>query len=163
MLRRLNHRMNQLCLSCLQLQAFFLVADDIMDSSVTRRGQPCWYKKVGTSDFTVFIYHASRQSALVLIRPRLFVFKERIGLDAINDSFLLEASIYRLLRKHCRDQPYYIHLLELFTEVLEMLSLYTWTNGCHVKMLNASAYVSDVFPDDAGPSSGPHDCPSWSY
>ncbi|KAF7663034.1 hypothetical protein LDENG_00220410 [Lucifuga dentata] len=72
---------------CIELlQAFFLVADDIMDSSVTRRGQPCWYKKDG------------------------------IGLDAINDSFLLEASIYRLLRRHCRDQPYYIHLLELFTE-----------------------------------------------
>lgn len=72
---------------CIELlQAFFLVADDIMDGSVTRRGQPCWYKKTG------------------------------IGLDAINDAFLLEASIYRLLRKHCRDQPYYVHLLELFTE-----------------------------------------------
>lgn len=47
----------------------------------------------------------------------LFVFKDGIGLDAINDSFLLEASIYRLLRRHCRDQPYYIHLLELFNEV----------------------------------------------
>ncbi|KAM3615227.1 uncharacterized protein V6R79_025271 [Siganus canaliculatus] len=73
---------------CIELlQAFFLVADDIMDASVTRRGQPCWYKKAG------------------------------IGLDAINDSFLLEGSIYRLLRRHCRDQPYYIHLMELFTEI----------------------------------------------
>ncbi|XP_013882924.1 farnesyl pyrophosphate synthase isoform X2 [Austrofundulus limnaeus] len=68
------------------LQAFFLMTDDIMDASVTRRGQPCWYKKDG------------------------------IGLDAINDSLLVEGSIYRLLRRHCRDQPYYVHLLELFNE-----------------------------------------------
>ena len=38
-------------------------------------------------------------------------------MDAINDSFLLEAAIYRLLRRHCREQPYYLHLLELFMEV----------------------------------------------
>lgn len=72
---------------CIELlQAFFLVADDIMDASLTRRGQPCWYKKEG------------------------------IGLDAINDAFLLEGSIYRILRRHCRGQPYYLNLLELFTE-----------------------------------------------
>uniref|UniRef100_A0A673HKI9 Farnesyl pyrophosphate synthase n=1 Tax=Sinocyclocheilus rhinocerous TaxID=307959 RepID=A0A673HKI9_9TELE len=72
---------------CIELlQAFFLVSDDIMDASLTRRGQPCWYKKEG------------------------------IGLDAINDAFLLEGAIYRLLRRHCRGQRYYIHLLELFTE-----------------------------------------------
>ncbi|XP_067094201.1 farnesyl pyrophosphate synthase [Osmerus mordax] len=72
---------------CIELlQAFFLVADDIMDASVTRRGQPCWYKRDG------------------------------VGLDAINDSYLLEGAIYRLLRRHCREQPYYLHLLELFME-----------------------------------------------
>ena len=31
------------------LQAMALVADDIMDGSVTRRGKPCWYKDVGTA------------------------------------------------------------------------------------------------------------------
>ncbi|KAL0985227.1 hypothetical protein UPYG_G00154330 [Umbra pygmaea] len=72
---------------CIELlQAFFLVADDIMDASLTRRGQPCWYKREG------------------------------VGMDAINDAFLLEGAIYRLLRRHCRGQPYYLHLLELFTE-----------------------------------------------
>ncbi|XP_047217166.1 farnesyl pyrophosphate synthase-like isoform X2 [Girardinichthys multiradiatus] len=69
------------------VQGFFLMGDDIMDGSVTRRGQLCWYKKDG------------------------------IGLDAINDIFLLEASVYRLLRRHCRTQPYYVHLLELFNEI----------------------------------------------
>ncbi|XP_042702224.1 farnesyl pyrophosphate synthase isoform X2 [Chrysemys picta bellii] len=72
---------------CIELlQAFFLVADDIMDFSLTRRGQPCWYKKEG------------------------------IGLDAVNDSFLLESCIYQLLKKYCRGKPYYVHLLELFLQ-----------------------------------------------
>ncbi|XP_062453907.1 farnesyl pyrophosphate synthase [Rhea pennata] len=83
------------------LQAFFLVADDIMDSSLTRRGQLCWYKKEG------------------------------IGLDAVNDAFLLESSVYRLLKKYCRKRPYYLHLLELFlqtgyqTELGQALDLIT--------------------------------------
>ncbi|KAF1549375.1 Farnesyl pyrophosphate synthase, partial [Eudyptes schlegeli] len=57
--------------------------------------------------------------------------QEGIGLDAINDAFLLESSVYRLLKKYCGERPYYLHLLELFlqtayqTELGQMLDLIT--------------------------------------
>ncbi|KAF3056331.1 Farnesyl pyrophosphate synthase [Daldinia childiae] len=69
------------------LQAMFLVSDDIMDSSITRRGKPCWYRQEG------------------------------VGMIAINDSFILESAIYTLLKKHFRTHPSYIDMVELFHEV----------------------------------------------
>ena len=69
------------------LQAYFLVADDMMDQSKTRRGQPCWYLKEG------------------------------VGNIAINDSFMLDGAIYEILRKHFRKDSYYVDLLDLFHEV----------------------------------------------
>eukprot|EP01135_Chromosphaera_perkinsii_P002557 Nk52_evm73s224 gene=Nk52_evmTU73s224 len=90
------------------LQAFFLVADDLMDSSITRRGQPCWYKRDG------------------------------VGTIAVNDSFLLESCIYLLLKKYFRDSEYYVDLVELFhevtykTELGQMLDLITAPEGVMV-------------------------------
>lgn len=69
------------------LQAYFLVADDMMDQSKTRRGQPCWYLAEG------------------------------VGNIAINDSFMLEGAIYVLLKKHFRQDSFYVDLLDLFHEV----------------------------------------------
>ncbi|KAI0816067.1 farnesyl-diphosphate synthase [Trametes gibbosa] len=87
---------------CIELlQAFFLVSDDMMDQSVTRRGQPCWYRV------------------------------ESVSYIAINDSFMLEGAIYYLLKKHFRTEPYYVHLLELFhdttfqTELGQLIDLIT--------------------------------------
>lgn len=69
------------------LQAMFLVADDIMDGSTTRRGKPCWYRQEG------------------------------VGMVAINDSFILESAIYTLLKKHFKTHPSYVDMMELFHEV----------------------------------------------
>lgn len=45
------------------------------------------------------------------------VSQEGVGNIAINDSFMLEAAIYYLLKKHFRQESYYVDLLELFHEV----------------------------------------------
>jgi farnesyl diphosphate synthase len=69
------------------LQAFFLVSDDIMDSSITRRGAPCWYRQ------------------------------PTVGMIAINDAFMLESAIFTLLKKYFKSHASYVDLLELFHEV----------------------------------------------
>lgn len=68
-----------------------MVSDDIMDASITRRGQPCWYRT------------------------------DNVGMIAINDSFMLESAIYYLLKKHFRQEPYYVDLLDLFHEVCYLI------------------------------------------
>lgn len=50
------------------LQASFLVADDVMDGSVTRRDQPCWYKR------------------------------DDVKMDAVNDALILESFVFWLIK-----------------------------------------------------------------
>ncbi|KAL3460134.1 isoprenoid synthase domain-containing protein [Aspergillus heterothallicus] len=69
------------------LQAMMLVLDDIMDAASTRRGRPCWY-----------------------LVPD-------VGMIAVNDAPMLESAIYLLLKKHFRDHPAYVDMMELFHEV----------------------------------------------
>jgi farnesyl diphosphate synthase len=69
------------------LQAFFLVADDIMDGSITRRGSPCWYRCPNVTQD-----------------------------NAINDALILENMIYQTLRRHFRSHPSYVQILELFID-----------------------------------------------
>lgn len=71
------------------LQAFFLVADDLMDESKTRRGQPCWY-----------------------LIPK-------VDTIAVNDAFLLESFVFSFIKQHFKQEIYYIRLLELFLEVTQ--------------------------------------------
>ena len=71
------------------LQAFFLVADDVMDASKTRRGQPCWYQLPHVKNI------------------------------AINDSFLLESYVFTMLKKHFGKESFYLQLLELFLQVIQ--------------------------------------------
>lgn len=57
-----------------------------MDGSLTRRDQPCWYRI------------------------------PRVGQTATNDAFMLEASLYHLLKLYFRHEPCYVYILELFLE-----------------------------------------------
>ncbi|KAI4213896.1 MAG: hypothetical protein LQ351_003591 [Letrouitia transgressa] len=70
------------------LQAALLVADDMMDSSKTRRGSPCWY-----------------------LMPD-------VGMTAMNDAFMLVSSVFVLLKKYFREDKCYINILEIFHEVM---------------------------------------------
>lgn len=68
------------------LQAYFLIEDDIEDSSVTRRGKPCWYKVDG------------------------------IGMTAINDASFLRSMVYHILKRNLKGHPAKSDIMELFMD-----------------------------------------------
>jgi farnesyl diphosphate synthase len=94
-----------------------------MDGSITRRGQPCWYKV------------------------------PNVGMVAINDSFLLESLIYKVIKRHFRSEPHYLSLVELFhevtyqTELGQLMDLITAPED-HVDLnrFSLEKYVSCFFP-----------------
>jgi len=99
------------------LQGYFLVLDDIMDSSITRRGQPCWYRV------------------------------PKVGLIAVNDGIVLKTHVSRILKTHFRQSPIYTQLLEIFNDVEyqtasgQMLDLITTPAG----EVDLSLYVMPTY------------------
>nr|AAX78435.1 farnesyl diphosphate synthase [Dendroctonus jeffreyi] len=68
------------------VHAYVLILDDIMDGSETRRGALCWFRQSG------------------------------IGLTAVNDAVMIENAVYLLIKRHLKDHPMYVPLMELFHE-----------------------------------------------
>jgi len=87
------------------LQALFLVADDIMDGSQLRRGQPCWYKQPDVQN------------------------------DAINDTLILESFLFFLINRHFASHRKLIAITQLFqsvsyqTQMGQMLDLLSQPQG----------------------------------
>jgi len=73
------------------LQAWLLVADDMMDESVTRRGQPCWYKSMTDKG-------------------------NPVGSIAINDAVTIEALVFKVLKRHFAKDDCYMQLVDLMME-----------------------------------------------
>ncbi|KHN93751.1 farnesyl pyrophosphate synthetase 1 [Metarhizium album ARSEF 1941] len=68
------------------LGAHYLILDDIMDGSTTRRGELCWYRQ------------------------------PQVGLMAINDACLLKSIIFFLLKTSFRHHPAYANMVDLFVD-----------------------------------------------
>lgn len=68
------------------LQACMLMADDMMDGSLTRRGNPCWYRL------------------------------DSVGLLNTNDFLMVEMFVYKLLKRHFGSEEYFPWLVDLFLE-----------------------------------------------
>ena len=90
-----------------------------MDSSLTRRGQPCWYlapSPVVTTPSSPEVPNAipsafgAQQSSNNYKHPQ-------VGMIAVNDAIMLQSSIYHLLKEHFRDQACYLDLIEIFHDV----------------------------------------------
>ena len=103
---------------CIELtQGAFLVADDLMDHSTTRRGKPCWYLEVKEKE------------------------------SAINDSFYLYSSTFTLLDRHFPQQMQLYHLFhEVFqrTVIGQGLDLQTASDFSSIDLFSEEHYFTVV-------------------
>jgi len=109
------------------LQAFFLVADDLMDSSKTRRGEPCWY---------------------LTEKPIEGADGEKVGIFACNDSLIIETMLYRVLKRYFKGKDYYVDLFELFQEVTfrtEVGQLLDLTSQPNTEKNNLDLFTLDTY------------------
>ena len=73
------------------MQSYYLIMDDYMDQSKTRRGLPCWY------------------------------LTKNLGPKALNDGFLVLSSMFELFHKRFSGREFYRDLIHLFRNVSILL------------------------------------------
>jgi farnesyl diphosphate synthase len=87
------------------------VADDLMDDSVTRRGQPCWFRLPDVKTIAVNDRYATHSVSRSFI---VFVALQRS--PDFHSSFILESFVYKILKKYFGEEVYYYQLVDLFLE-----------------------------------------------
>ncbi|XP_075981323.1 uncharacterized protein LOC142979960 [Anticarsia gemmatalis] len=79
---------------CLEMiQGYFCVLDDVMDSSTTRRGSPCWH-----------------------LMPN-------VGMGALNDAVLMSSSYMQIIETYFFNTPHYAELVRLVNESVLLTSM----------------------------------------
>ncbi|XP_029175919.1 farnesyl pyrophosphate synthase 2-like [Nylanderia fulva] len=114
-----NIRLARILAWCLELVgSFILVYDDILDQSLIRRNQTCWY------------------------------LHNDIGLAAMNDGLLMECVTNLLIKKHFKGKEYYMDIVETFQEIIFMtaigqaIDIFSFNFG---KKPNLDLYTMDRF------------------
>lgn len=98
------------------VQAFFLMADDIMDRSSTRRGKPCWYRVPAVDS------------------------------KAVNDAILLESLVFRLIERSFGAQTALLHaLLRLFREAIYATEIGQLLDTFHSDAFDAADFTIELY------------------
>ena len=53
----------------------------------------------------------------------MFMFQPEVGLVAVNDAFILESMVYKLIHLNFKNEKYYVNLVDLFHQVNSFLFL----------------------------------------